>query len=58
MHDIITLLQLGEINVQQRSRRQRMGRFEPAGTLNLVAAEDLGIGDDYQLALIVKEAAG
>ena len=50
MHDVIAFLQIGEIDVQQRTRGLRVRRFEPARTLHFVAAENLRVGDDDELA--------
>ncbi len=56
--DVVALLQLREINVQGRTRRLRVRRFEAARALHLVTPKDLGVGDHDQPGLIAKEAAG
>ena len=58
VNDIVALLQLGEINVQGRTRRLRVRRLEAARPLHLVTPEDLGVGDDDQPGLVAEEAAG
>src|SRR5262245_28368073 len=57
MNYVIAVFQLGEINVEGRTRRLRMRRFQPARTLHLVTAENLRVGDDNQLAFVIKKAA-
>src|SRR2546425_991569 len=37
MHDVIPLLQVGEVDVESRARRQGVRRFQPARALDLVA---------------------
>ena len=57
MHDQIAFLQIREINVERRTRGQRVRRFVPARTLNFVAPENFRVGDDDQFRLVADEAA-
>ncbi len=58
VNHVVALLQFREINVQRRARRLRVRRLEPARPLHLVAPENLRVGDDDQLGLVAKKAAG
>ena len=57
MDNVIPFLQVGEINIQRRACRLGVGRFEPARALDLIASENLGIGDNDQFGLFAQEAA-
>ena len=56
VHDVIALLQVSEINLQQRTRRLRVRRLEPARTLHLVTPEDFRVRDDDELRRFAEEA--
>src|ERR1017187_5043353 len=57
MHDQIAFFQIGEINVERGTRRQRVRRFLAARTLDFVTAKNLRIRDDDQLCFVTNEAA-
>src|ERR1017187_4228187 len=57
MHDQIAFFQIGEINVERRTGRQRVRRFLAARTLDFVTAKNLRIRDDDQLCFVTNEAA-
>src|SRR5205085_9175627 len=48
MDHVIALLQIGEINIQQRTRSLRVARFQPARTLHFVAPKDFSIRHNHQ----------
>src|ERR1043165_3793093 len=52
MNDIIALLQISEIDVEQRTRGLRMFGLETARPLNLVAAKYFGIGQYDQTGTV------
>ena len=58
MHDVIAVVEIGEVDVEQRARGLRVRRLEPARALDFVASEYFSIGDDDELRLFVEEAAG
>lgn len=57
VNDQVALLQIRKINVEGGARGQRMGRFQSARALNLVAAKNLGVGRDDQFQFVADEAA-
>ncbi len=57
MNHEVALFQLGEINVQRRTRGLGVGRFEPARPLHFVTAKDFGVGDDDHAGLFAKKTA-
>ena len=57
MHDEIAFFQIGEINVQRGTRGLRVRRFQPARTLDFVAAKNFRVGDDDQFRLVTNKSA-
>jgi hypothetical protein len=57
MHDIIAFFQIGEINVERGTRRQRVRRFLPARSLDFVTPENFRIGHDDEFRLVTKKTA-
>ena len=57
MDDEVAFFQFGEINVERGTGRQRVRRFQPAWTLDFVAAKNFRVGDDDQFRLVTNEAA-
>src|SRR5207247_3038503 len=58
MDDVIAFFEIREVNVQERARGLGVSGFEAARALDFVAAEDFGIGNDDELAVLVHEATG
>ena len=56
MDDQIAFLQIGEINVERGAGRQRVRRFQPARTLDFVAAKNLRIRDDDEFCVVADES--
>src|SRR5258708_37235528 len=52
VHDVVALLQVGEVNVKQGAGSLGVARFQPPGTLDFVAAKDFGIGDYDQAGAV------
>ena len=55
--DVIAFFKIGEVNVEEGTRGLGVSRFEAARTLDFVAAEDFGVSDNDELAVLVHEAA-
>ncbi len=56
--DEVAFLQFGEINVERGTGGERVRRFQPARTLDFVAAKNLRVGDDDEFGVVAKETAG
>ena len=57
MHDIIAFFQIGEINVERGTRRQRVRRFLAARPLNFVTPKNFRIGDNDEFRFVANKAA-
>ena len=57
MHDKISIVQIGEINVERGTRSQCVRRFLASRTLDFVTAENFRVGDNDQFCFFANEAA-
>ncbi len=58
MHDEITVVKVGEINVERGARGLRMGRFLPTWSLDFVTAKNFRIRHHDQFRFVANKAAG
>ena len=56
MHDVIALLQIGEIDVEKRARGLGVRRLQTTRALDLVTAENLRVGDHHQICRFTAKA--
>jgi hypothetical protein len=56
--DVVPGFEVGEIDFESGPCGDGVGRLEAARTLDLIAAEDLGVGDDGEPCLREEEPAG
>ena len=55
--DEVAFFQFGEINVERGAGGERMRRFQPARTLDFVAAKNFRVGDNDEFGPVTKETA-